>query len=155
MTITENLPGNPAHRTSPAGVRVPPGRTVAAGAFYLCMGGIHIGIAAADPSTYGPFADGSPWSFVRDGWSEVFMANPTAWALVLAAGEITLGVLLLIGGAAARVGWVAVIAFQALLVLFGWGFLFWSLPAAVVLLLGARHDWPRLGTRPQPTVSSA
>ena len=150
MTITENLAG-PSPRRYGEARRLPPGRTVAAGAFYVCMGGIHIGIAAADPSTYDPFADASPWAFVRDGWTDVFMAHPMAWALLLAAGEIALGVLLLVGGLAARLGWVGVIVFQALLVLFGWGFLVWSVPAAALLLLGARHDWPRLKATP-PTV---
>lgn len=126
--------------------RRPPGFTISAGAFYLCMAGIHVGIVAADAQQYAGFADGSPWAFVRNGWSDVFMADPVFWGLAVAAGELTLGVLLLLGGRTARAGWVGVIVFQGLLVLFGWGFLLWSLPAALVLALGARHDWNRLGT---------
>lgn len=125
--------------------RRPPGFTVAAGAFYTCMAGVHIGIVSADTGFYGAFADESPWGFVRTGWSEVFMANPQAWGLAVAAGEILIGVLLLVGGRPARAGWVLTLVFQALLVLFGWGFLLWSVPFAALLALGARHDWSALG----------
>lgn len=154
MTNTQNLTEKPHPGASVRRVRVPPAATVAAGGFYLCMGGIHVGIVAADASTYGPFADASPWAFVRDGWSGVFMAHAVAWGLLLAAGEIVLGSLLLRGGTAARVGWSGVIVFQALLVLFGWGLLLWSLPATVVLVLGARHDWARLGARHVSAISA-
>jgi hypothetical protein len=67
------------------------------------------------------------------------------WGLLLAALEIALGSAMLAGGRPARVGWVAMIGFQLLLVLFGWGFLVWSVPAAAVLAGGARHDWAVLG----------
>ena len=48
------------------------------------------------------------------------------------AGEVTAGTLLLVGGRAARVGWVAVIAFHVLLMLFGWWVWAWS----------RRPSWP-------------
>jgi hypothetical protein len=51
-------------------------------------------------------------------------AGPTSSCrprLRLAAGETTLGVLLLTRGRAARLGWVGVIVFHLLLMLFGWG----------------------------------
>ncbi len=87
-----------------------------------------------------------PWAFVRTGWQEVFLAQPVLWGLLVALGELTIAVLLLVGGRPARLGWIAAITFQGLLVLFGWGFLCWSVPFTVMLLLGARHDWPRLAT---------
>src|SRR6478735_3614511 len=74
------------------------------GGFYLVMGGINAGIVAADPETYRTFADGAFWSFVTDTWRGVVIAHPVPWVLALAAGEVTLGVLLLRGGAAARAG---------------------------------------------------
>ena len=122
-----------------------PGATMAAGGFYLVMGGIHVGIVAAGTQTYRHFADGALWGFVRSGWADVFMAHPAVWGLLLALGEITLGVALLRGGTTARYGWVGIIAFQVLLMVFGWGFWLWSLPALAVLYAGARHDWARLG----------
>jgi len=77
---------------------------------------------------------------VRDGWQDVFMAHPAAFGLALAAGETVLGILLLRGGRAADVGWAGVIAFNVLLMLFGFGFWLWSLPALVVLVALARRD---------------
>ena len=47
----------------------------------------------------------------------------------------------------AQAGWIGVIAFNALLVLFGWGFLLWSAPAVGVLTVLAVKDWPRLSDR--------
>ena len=123
-----------AHTQQPSGRRrVTPGATTMAGGFFLTMGGIHVGLVAADPETYRHFADSALFGFVRTGWAEVFMAHPALWGLLLAAGELTLGVLLLLGGATARWGWVAIMVFQVLLMLFGWGFWFWSLPALAVL----------------------
>ncbi len=114
------------------------------GCFYLFTAGVHLGIVAADTEFYRSFAAASPWGFVRDGWSSVFMAQPTSWGLALMAGEAALGVLLLRGGRAARVGWVGVITFNLLLVLFGWGFLFWTVPVVALLVPVARADWPQL-----------
>ena len=130
---------------------VPPGRTRASvvrrfvGGFYLVMGGINAGIAVADAGTYRTFADGAYWSFVTDTWREVVMAHPAPWILALAAGEVVLGLLLLHGGAAARVGWVGVIGFHVLLMSFGFGVWLWSIPVLLVLVPTARADWPALG----------
>jgi hypothetical protein len=121
-----------------------PGARRAVGCFYLFTAGVHLGIVAADTEFYRSFAATSPWRFVRDGWSSVFMAQPTSWGLALMAGEAALGVLLLRGGRAARVGWVGVITFNLLLMIFGWGFLFWTVPVLVLLVPVARADWPRL-----------
>lgn len=51
--------------------------------------------------------------------NEVFMANPRVWGLTVAAGELMLGLLLLRGGPAAKVGCLGVIGFHLALVLFG------------------------------------
>lgn len=110
------------------------------GGFYLSMGGVHLGLVAADSATYRHFADGALFPFVRDGWQQVFMANPTLFGLLLMAGESVLGVLLLLGGRAAVIGWVGVITFHVLLMLFGFGFWVWCVPALVTLGLLARRD---------------
>ena len=110
------------------------------GGFYLSMGGVHLGLVAADTETYRHFADDGLFGFVRDGWQDVFMAHPAAFGLLLAAGETVLGILLLRGGRAADVGWAGVIAFHVLLMLFGFGFWLWSLPALVRAGALARRD---------------
>ena len=128
-----------------------PGATVIAGGFYLSMGGVHVGIVAADTGTYRHFADGALFGFVRTGWADMFMAHPAIWALLLAAVEMTLGGLLLAGGGLARWGWTAIGAFQLLLMLFGWGFWLWSVPAIAVISLAARRDWAALTSQQAET----
>lgn len=118
------------------------GRTLVGG-FFLVMGGVHLGLVSADPEVYRHFADHGLFAFVRDGWQSVVMAAPRVYGLLLMAGEVTAGALLLAGGRAARVGWVAVIAFHVLLMLFGWWVWAWSLPALALLVSLARHDLVR------------
>lgn len=114
------------------------------GGFYLVMGGINAGIVAADPQTYRTFADGAYWSFVTDTWHDVVMAQPYFWFLLLAVGELALGLMLLLGGRAARGGWAGVITFHVLLMSFGFGIWLWCLPALALLAPAARADWPQL-----------
>ena len=114
------------------------------GGFYLVMAGMNAGIVFADPHSYQRFADGAYLDFVTEQWSGIVMANPSLWGLLLAAGEILLGVLLLSGGAAARTGWVGAIAFHVLLMLFGPGIWLWCIPALAFLVPAARADWPQL-----------
>ena len=121
------------------------------GGFYLVTAGINAGLVVADPSVYHDFADESFLPIVLRLWEDVVMADPTFWFLLLAAGELALGVLLLLGGRAARVGWVGVIGFQLLLMLFGVGFWWWSVPALALLVPAARADWAHLaGGAPGP-----
>jgi len=123
------------------------GRRIVGGLF-LVTGGVHLGLVAADPQIYAPFADHGLFGFVRSGWRDIVMAEPAAWGLLAAAGEILLGVLLLTGGRAARWGWAGAIGFHVLLMLFGWGFWAWSLPVLVVLVVLARPDFTE--ARPGP-----
>lgn len=120
------------------------------GGFYLTMAGINAGIVFADPKTYQHFADGAYLNFVNQQWNDTVMANPSLWGLLLAGGEILLGALLLYGGTAARIGWVGVLAFHVLLMLFGPGIWLWCIPALAVLTPAARADWPQLANE-QPT----
>jgi fatty acid desaturase len=59
-------------------------------------------------------------------------------------GEIALGTALLLGGTPARVGWLGVLAFHLLLMLFWLGFWLWSVPAMAVLV------WPSVTTGGAP-----
>ena len=121
------------------------------GGFYLVMAGINAGIVAADPQTYRTFADGAFRPFVTDAWHTVVMERPHLWFLLLAAGEVVLGLLLLRGGRAARAGWVGVIVFHVLLMSFGFGIWLWSVPALAFLVPSARADWPALSPgSPEP-----
>lgn len=131
-------------RTRPAPVRHQGRGRRAVGGFYLFTAGIHLGIVAADPRFYGPFADGGLFGFVREGWADIVMANPSSWGLLAMLGELTLAVLLLVGGRAAKLGWAGVIVFHVLLMLFGFGFWLWSVPALAVLVPLAVRDWPSL-----------
>ena len=124
--------------------RWPPGFTIAAGAFYTCMAGVHLGVVVADPQVYASYGENASMGWVSTLWADVFMARPSLWGLVAAAVEITIGVLLLVGGRASKLGWVAVGTFQVALILLGWGYLLWIVPALVLAYLAARHDWPRL-----------
>ena len=115
------------------------GRT-SVGAFFLVMGGVHLGLVASDPEVYRHFADAALFAFVREGWSSIVMAAPAVYGLLLMAGEVTAGALLLAGGRAARAGWAAVIVFHVLLLVFGWAIWAWCLPALAVLVTLARRD---------------
>jgi hypothetical protein len=136
-TDSDPAPPASAGRSSPA-MRHWGGPVV--GGFFLTMGGVHVGLVSADTDVYRRFADEALFGFVRDGWQDIFMAQPALFGLLLAAGEITLGVLLLRGGRAATVGWAGVVAFHLLLMLFGLGIWVWCLPALALLVLLARRD---------------
>lgn len=110
------------------------------GGFFLSMGGVHLGLVAADTETYRHFADAGLFGFVREGWQQIFMAHPVVFGLLLMATETTVGILLLVGGRCARAGWVAVVVFHVLLMLFGFGVWLWSVPALVLVVVLARRD---------------
>jgi hypothetical protein len=120
------------------------------GMVFLWTSGINLGIAVANAGFFRHFADSSYLPFVRQGWTEVVMAQPGAWGLLLSVGEATLGGLLLAGGRWAKVGWVGVIAFHVLLMLFGFGFWLWSVPVLAALVPLARRDWAVISRRTGP-----
>lgn len=111
------------------------------GGLFLYAGGIHLGIVAAGPTFYASFAREAFIPLVGQAWDEIFMAAPAAWGLVLSLGEAALGVLLLRDGTWARVGWAGVITFHLALMVFGWGFWLWSVPALAFLIPAAITDW--------------
>lgn len=120
------------------------------GGFYLVMAGINAGVVLTDPMAYEHFADGASLPFVVRGWADIVMAAPTFWILLLATGELVLGVLLLRGGLGARVGWVGVLVFHVLLMFFGPGTWLWCLPVLAILTPIARADWAALGAVEEP-----
>jgi hypothetical protein len=128
----------PARRTS----RLPAWTRRFIGGFYLSMGGVHLGIVAADPQLYTHFADDALLDAVRGQWATIVMANPAFWGMLLFAGETVIGVLMLSSRVVAvRAGWILVIAFHVLLILFGAGALVWALPVLAVVIPSAARDW--------------
>ena len=103
------------------------------GELFLLTAGVHVGIVMADPQNYRDFADGA-LPGVRTAWSDVYMAHPAAWGLAVAAGELAIAVLILVGGRWARYGLLGAICFHVALLLFGWGFLLWSIPLLLLLV---------------------
>jgi hypothetical protein len=85
-------------------------------------------------ASYSGFADGSSIPFVREKWDSLFVTHVPIFASLLAAFELTVGFLILAGGARTRMGLIAAIGFTGALVLFGWGFLIWSLPVGSLLV---------------------
>jgi hypothetical protein len=144
--VTTTQPHPLPRRASPARHPVL-GRTVVGG-FFLVMGGVHLGLVSADPQVYQHFADNGLFPFVRTGWRDIVMVAPAFYGLLLMAGEVTAGAMLLTGGRAARFGWVAVISFHVLLLVFGWWVWVWCVPALALLTWLATNDVRPAGARP-------
>ena len=101
---------------------------------YLAGAGVHLVLVSTNPGAYRAFADQAVLGFVSRGWHDIFMADPQAWGLVVALGEIVLASALLLGGGWRRLGYAGVIAFTLALTLFGWGFWLWSAPALALIV---------------------
>ena len=110
------------------------------GGFYLSMGGVHLGLVAADPEK--PIDTlPTPDSSLRPRRLAGDLNDQSAvFGQLLMVGETALGILLLLGGRFATVGWAGVIAFHVLLMLFGFGVWLWCLPALAGLVYLARKD---------------
>jgi hypothetical protein len=76
------------------------------------------------------------------------MSQPVTFGLLLMAGEMVMGILLLLGGRYASVGWAGVIAFHLLLMLFGFAVWLWCIPALVTLIWLARRDTTTAWAKP-------
>lgn len=111
-----------------------------------------------DGTTYTGFADGSPIPFVRDTWESLVVPHHHAFIGLLVAGEALAGVLVLVPGRPREAALLALVGFNATLVVFGWGFAIWSVPlvTALALLLRAERlerrgpDHPRTRGRSRP-----
>lgn len=98
-----------------------------------------------DGTTYTGFADGSPIPFVTDTWESLVVPHHHVFIGLLIAGEALAGALVLVPGRVRAIALLALVAFNATLVVFGWGFAIWAVPvvAGLVLLHRARRSTPR------------
>lgn len=113
------------------------------GQLFLWSSGVHVGIVAADAQLYRDVADGAWFPGIATAWREVFMAHPAVWGLAVAAGEFVIALLLLAGGRFVRAGLLGAAGFHVGLMLLGWGFWMWSIPALTLLWLGRPPAAPR------------
>ena len=132
MTTTLERPTSLADSVGVPSHHVPLTRRLV-GEFFLVTTGVHVGIVLADAGFYRDFAEAAVPG-VQSAWTDVFMAHPALWGLAVAVGELTIGVLILLGGRWARYGLLGAIGFHVALLLFGWGFLLWSVPALLLLV---------------------
>ena len=116
------------------------GRLVFGGMF---TGGaaIHLAIVISGTETYRHFADTAFIPFVKQAWLSVFMPHAALFGLLLAALELAVGLLILAGGHKTTIGLLAAIVFHLGLMLFGWGFWFWSAPMLAMLIALLRYDF--------------
>jgi hypothetical protein len=123
-----------------------PGRVASVGrlAFGVMFAGgsaVHVAIVVTGTETYRHFADTAFIPFVKQAWLSVFMPHAALLGLLLAAFELAVGLLILAGGRKTTIGLVAALAFHLGLMLFGWGFWFWSIPMLAALVALLRYDF--------------
>jgi hypothetical protein len=102
---------------------------------------IHVAIVVNGTETYRHFADPAFIPFVKQAWASAFMPHAAVLGLLLAAFELAVGLLILAGARKTTIGLVAAIAFHLGLMLFGWGFWFWSVPMLAMLVALLRFDF--------------
>lgn len=83
---------------------------------------------------YAGFADGASFGFVRDTWDSLVVPHHTLFIGLLIAGEALAGLLVLVPGRIRQAALLGLVAFNVLLLSFGWAYLVWSAP--LVLALG-------------------
>ena len=103
------------------------------GGMFSAGAATHIILVTTRPSSYDSFADGSWWPFIAHSWRSVLAPNVQYLIPVLVVYEAAVG-LLILSRAYRRIGICGAIAFNAALILFGWGFCLWSVPVIVLLL---------------------
>ena len=133
----------------PAATLTPPHRPgrmarvgrLAFGVMFTGGAAIHVAIVITGTETYRHFADTTFIPLVKQAWLSVFMAHAALLGLLLAAFELAVGLLILAGARKTVLGLVAAIAFHLGLMLFGWGFWFWSAPMLAMLIALLRYDF--------------
>lgn len=98
-------------------------------------------------NTYTRFASGSEIPYVRDTWESLVVPHHHVFIGLLIAGEALAGILVLVPGRVREVVLLVLTAFNATLVVFGWGFAIWAVPLVIGLSLLYRAE--RLRTRPR------
>ena len=111
------------------------------GAMFAGGAAVHFAIVVTGTETYRQFADTAFIPFVKQAWLSVFMSHAALLGLLLAAFELAVGLLILAEGPKTRLGLLAAIAFHLGLMLFGWGFWFWSVSMLVMLVVLLRYDF--------------
>jgi hypothetical protein len=114
---------------------------LAFGAMFAGGSAVHVAIVVTGTETYRHFADTAFVPFVKQAWLSVFMPHAALFGLLLAASELAVGLLILAGGRKTTLGLVAAIAFHLGMMLFGWGFWFWSIPMLAMLVALLRYDF--------------
>jgi hypothetical protein len=89
---------------------------------------------------YAGFADASPLPFVSDTWESLVVPQHHLFISLLVPFETAVGVLVLLGGRATRLAYVAAIGFHVALMVFGFGFWLWCLPLLLALGLLLRAE---------------
>jgi len=115
---------------------------IAVGVLMLVGGALFNLVQLLLGNDYSGFADPSPFGWVTDAWEAVVPANHVALIGLLVLFEATVGVLVLSGGRRTQLGYIAAIAFHALLWLFGWFevvYVVLVLPVLVLLLRAERR----------------
>lgn len=137
-----------AHRT-PAALVV--GRW-AVGVLFVVGGALLHVINLASGATYSGFADPAFFPGVTTAWQALVVPHVVVLIGLLALFEAVVGVLAVSGGRATQLGYVGVIAFYALLWVFGWMELVWVLVMIVpmVVLLRAERRAAAVGSTVAP-----
>jgi hypothetical protein len=112
----------------------------AASALWVLGGGLVHAAYLLAGSSYSGFADAAYISFVRETWESLVVPNQTIFIGLLAAFEATMGLLVLIRGWVRQAALLALIAFNVLLISFGWAYYLWALPIAGALALLLRAE---------------
>lgn len=135
---------------------------VAVGSLFVVGGALLHVINLATGADYAGFADPAHFAWVTRVWEAVVPPNHVVLIGLLAVFEAAVGVLALSGGRRTPLGYAGVIAFYAVLWLFGWietGWVLVMLPAMVVLLVaewraGQEEPWHRLTRQDAGTTST-
>jgi len=122
-----------ASRTSPRRRDARRSLAYAFGGMFLAGAATHIMLVTTRPSLYDSFADGSWWPFIAHAWRSALVPHVHYLIPLLAVFEAATG-LLILSRTYRRIGIGAAIAFNAALILFGWGFCLWSVPVIVILM---------------------
>jgi hypothetical protein len=114
---------------------------VAVAALFLVGGALLHVVNLATGADYTDFADPAHVGWVTETWREVVGPNQGFFIGLLAAFEIAVGVLAVVGGRATRLAYAGIIGFYLALCLFGWIEVVWALvmvPAMVLLFRAER-----------------